>query len=59
MASGLTTQDQSIFAQALYAALAGSFGLGLFTYALAPVTGAHLSKRSEIYFRGGGLLTIS
>ncbi|QIW97353.1 hypothetical protein AMS68_002871 [Peltaster fructicola] len=41
--TGLTGLPQSVFAQALYAALVNWLGLSIFTLALAPITGGHLS----------------
>jgi hypothetical protein len=43
ISSGLDTLDMSPMANTLYASLGGFIGLTLFTYALGPVSGAHLS----------------
>lgn len=44
LASGLTNSGASVFAQNLFGALGGFIALGLFTFCLGPVSGAHLSK---------------
>ncbi|GAM89122.1 hypothetical protein ANO11243_071570 [Dothideomycetidae sp. 11243] len=58
VASGLTTSGQSTFANSLYGALVSTAGLSLFTYALGPVSGAHLNPTISVATFFAGLSTL-